>query len=121
MTGPDALDHDPELVAMAEREQKAASKAAIMVTRSLRALGFDFVLVRVGKVVSRNGECAMPGATVFDANDKMSPSLPLEAEEFRRIARELDEEFLRRDVPEAEEGYSEDATHRVAELEEPPQ
>lgn len=120
MNAPDSL-HDPELVAMAEREQKAATKAAVMVTRSLRALGFHFVLVRVGKVVSHNGDCAMPGATVFDAGDEMSPSLPFEAEEFRRIARELDQEFERRGTHEAEEGYSEDATHRIADFEEPPQ
>lgn len=121
MTDADSLHGDPVFNAMAEREQKAAAKAAMMVTRSLRALGFDFVLVRVSKIVSRGRSNAAPGATAFDADDRMLPCLPLEADELRSLAQHLDDEFRRRGTFEATEGYVEDVTHRITDFEGPKQ
>jgi len=118
VTAPDTPHGDPELDAMAEREQKAAVKAALMVTKTLRAIGFDFVVVSVSKVVSRNGSCAVPGATVFDADDRVVPGLRLEADSLRLLADDIDAEFARRGTFEATEGYTENASHRVADFEE---
>lgn len=116
---PDSLHGDPVLDEMAEQEQKAAVKAALMVTKTLRALGFDFVVVRVAKVLSRNGMCAVPGASVFEADDKVVPGLKMEAESLRLLAADIDAEFARRGTFEAEEGYTENASHRMVEFEEP--
>lgn len=119
MSAPGSLDGDPVLEAEAEREQKAALQATRKVAKTLRALGFDFVLVRVSKVVSRDGVCAVPGATAFDWDERVIPALPREADALRSLADDLDAEFARSDSPEATEGYSEDVTHRAAEFDEP--
>lgn len=114
MSDIEGLHGDPELDAMAEREQKAAVKAALMVTKTLRAIGFDFVVVRVSKVLSHNGLCAVPGASVFDADDRVVPGLRLEADSLRVLAKDIEAEFDRRGVFEATEGYTEIA--RLAEF-----
>jgi hypothetical protein len=121
VNGPDSLHGDPVLDAMAEREQKAAVQATLRVARTLRALGFDFVLVRVSKVLSHDGMCVAPGATAFDSSERIVPCLPREADALRSIADELDAEFARSGATEATEGWSEDITRRQTDFEGPKQ
>jgi len=116
VTAPEGMHGDPELDALACREQQAAAKVALETARALRARGYDFVVVRVVKVVGRRGELAAPGASAIEASEIVLPALRLEAQSLRRMADDLDEAFRRAGVREAEEGYVEDAAHRFEEF-----
>jgi hypothetical protein len=113
----ETLHGDPELDALAEREQLIAARAATRAMLALRALGYDFVLVRICKVLTRGGECAAPGATSFECARRLLPALPREADGLRLIADKFDAEFRKGGTHEAERGYEEDASHRASEFE----
>lgn len=116
---PNSLHGDAEFDAEAEREQEQAARVATRTMRALRAAGYDMVLVRIAKVLTRGDECAGPGATVFECAERMLPGIPLEADGLRSVADELDAEFRKRGahLHEATAGYEENATARMAEFE----
>jgi len=109
----DTLHGDPELDALAEREQTQV----IETVKALRARGYDYVVVQIAKVIpGRGGDNAVPGASAIEASDRVLPCLPRQADNLRAIARQLDEAFEKRGTSEAEEGYLEDLTHRAKEF-----
>lgn len=112
----ETLHKDPVLEAAAEKLQRQCVQRAAAVVEQLRAEGYDLVLVRLVKLVSNDRECAVPGASLFDADDRMMPALPREADSLRTIAADMDALFAKHGTFEAEEGYVENATARAAEF-----
>lgn len=107
---------DADLDASAERVQKQAVRDAVEVVNALRAKGYHHIVVRVSQLVEKDSECAVPGATVVSTAERVLPALPLEAAALRAIADRFDAEFAKHGTHEAESGYIEDASHRVAEF-----
>lgn len=111
MTTDNLHGEDADLEERAAREQKLASEIAVRTTRTLQAMGYDLIVVRIAKVVrGKDGECAMPGATVAATAPIVAPCLRMEADELRSIAKAFDAEFDRvKPSTEAMRGYVEQA------------
>lgn len=106
----DTLHDDPELEAAAARAQKQAARDAAAIVNYMRSIGYDHIVVRLARIVTKGEENSVPGATVVYSDRRMLPALPLEAGQLRTVADRLDGEFKDRGTHEAESGYSEDVS-----------
>jgi hypothetical protein len=96
-----------DLETQAAAMQRDIAQLAGRITAALRDAGYEFVLVRVGKVVrGKDGHCAMPAATASAIQPSIFQCLRLEAGELRRIADEFEKECAACGVPEATHGYA---------------
>jgi hypothetical protein len=112
----DDFHGDADLDAASDRVQKQAVRDANDGLIALRAKGYHHVVVRIARLIEKDGDFSVPGATIVASSDSMLPALPLEAGSLRAIADRLDAEFAKHGTHEAESGYTEDATHLAAEL-----
>jgi len=98
---------DAALEAEAQVVQRAVAKTATALARNLNRMGYEMVLVRLGKVVKGTGtECALPAATACSIEPRILGCLRLEAGELRRLADEFEAQCDESGAPEATTGYT---------------
>jgi hypothetical protein len=102
------FDHDPELVRLGEQERLRVVRRVEELGAQLRREGWDFVCIKLTRLIERGGMCAAPGSSLCQFTPQLLPGIPLEASELRQIADTIERTFAESGCAEAIEGYSEE-------------